>query len=330
MWLAGALAVVLLALGFSTKVPYVELSPGPAINTLGAPDGKAVLGIRGAKTYPTDGELDLTTVSLRDKLTLFEALAGWVSGSKAVIPREFVYPDNQSATQNEAETKAEMTDSQNNAAGAALTELGLARIKVDTVVKGSGSVGKLRPGDIITAVDGVKVFGPAPLRAEVRKHRIGDVLTVSYLRGGKPGSVAITTGPSQDKPPKAALGVNTLVDSDVKVDISLANIGGPSAGLMFALGIIDKLGPQSLTGGKHIAGTGTIEIDGTVGPIGGIAEKLLGARGVGATVFLVPDGNCREARNHRPDGLTLVRVTTLKDALRGLAAVRAGRKAPSC
>ena len=99
---------------------------------------------------------------------------------------------------------------------------------------------------------------------------------------------------------------------------------------MFALGIIDKLGPPSLTGGKHIAGTGTIEIDGTVGPIGGIAEKLLGARDVGATVFLVPAGNCREARNHRPDGLTLVRVQTLKDALRGLAAIRAGRKAPSC
>ena len=136
------------------------------------------------------------------------------------------------------------------------------------------------------------------------------MLTVDYLREGRPGigrhhhrSVGGQAGQGR---PRAS---TPSVTSDVKVDISLANIGGPSAGLMFALGIIDKLGPASLTGGKHIAGTGTIEVDGTVGPIGGIAEKLLGARGrQGATVFLVPDGNCREAKNHRPDGLTLVRV----------------------
>ncbi len=330
MWLAGVLAVLLLAVGFAAKVPYVELSPGPAINTLGDSDKKAVLGITGAKTYPTDGRLDLTTVSLRDKLTLFEALSGWVSDRKAVIPREFVYPEDKSAKENEAETRAEMTDSQNSATTAALTELGLARAKVASVVKGTGAAGKLQAGDVFVAVDGVPVSGPASLRAEVRKHRIGDVVTISYLRNGVPGAVEITTGPSRDKPAKAALGVDTALATNIKVDISLANIGGPSAGLMFALGIIDKLGQQSLTGGKHIAGTGTIEIDGKVGPIGGIAEKLLGARDVGATVFLVPDANCHEAKSHRPDGLTLVRVTTLKDALGGLAAVRAGRKAPSC
>jgi PDZ domain-containing protein len=330
LWLSGGLAVLLLGFGAVTKVPYVELSPGPAINTLGSSNNKAVLGITGAKTYTTDGQLDLTTVSVRDQLTLFEALQGWLSSRNAVIPREFVYPDDQSEQEAEQETKEEMTTSQNAATGAALTQLGLSLVKVQDVTKGGASDGRLKAGDVIVTIDGTKVFGPGPLRTLVRKHAIGETVVVGYRRAGQAGTTTIKTGESQDKPVKAALGITTELTSDVKVDISLANIGGPSAGLMFALGIIDKLGPASLTGGKHIAGTGTIELDGKVGPIGGIAEKLLGAHDQGATVFLVPADNCREAKSHRPDGLTLVRVGSLQDALNGLAAVRAGRAARSC
>jgi PDZ domain-containing protein len=330
MWLAGVLAVLLLGLGFSVHVPYVELSPGPAINTLGTSGDRAVLGITGAKTYKTDGRLDLTTVSVRDKISLLEALGGWFSGRKAVIPREFVYPPDQTDEQNEEQTKEEMQTSQNAAMYAALSELKLARVKVESVVKNGPSAAQLKVGDIITAVDGVKVYGPDALRAGVRKHRIGEVAVITFERGGQPGTASITTGPSADKEPKAAIGVVTGFTTPIKVDISLKDIGGPSAGLMFALGIIDKLGPESLTGGKHIAGTGTIEVDGAVGPIGGIAEKLIGARDVGATVFLVPADNCKEAVSHRPDGLQLVRVQNLEGALSALSAVRAGRTAPSC
>ncbi|MCW2543491.1 MAG: Secreted protein [Frankiales bacterium] len=330
LWLSGGLSVLLLGIGGVTTVPYVELSPGPAINTLGLSQGKDVLGITGAKTYATEGELDLTTVSVRDKLTLFEALKGWVSSRDAVIPREFVYPDDKSAAENEAETQQEMTTSQSAATGAALTQLGLSRVKVQTVTKGGGSDGALKVGDVIETIDGTKVFGPGPLRTLVRKHAIGEKVVVGYRRAGVDRTSTITTGASQDKPVKAALGIVTELTSDVKVDITLSDIGGPSAGLMFALGIIDKLGPASLTGGRHIAGTGTIDLDGVVGPIGGIAEKLLGARDKGATVFLVPVDNCREAASHHPKGLTLVRVGSLQDALNGLAAVRAGKTPRSC
>jgi PDZ domain-containing protein len=331
MWLAGGLSVLLLGAAAVTTVPYVALQPGPAINTLGKDDaGGPILVIKGARTYPTDGELDLTTVEVRDHLHLFEALKGWLSSREAVLPREFVYPEDRSEAQNAAENQKEMAESQDAAADAALSELGLARISVDSVTKGGASVGKLRPGDVIVSVDGSKVTGAGTLRALIRRHRIGEQVVLGIERAGQPRDVTITTGRSVEDKTKAAVGIVTKISSRVKVDITLSDVGGPSAGLMFALGIIDKLGPQSLTGGRHVAGTGTIAVDGTVGPIGGIAEKLLGARDVGAAFFLVPALNCAEAKKHRPDGLVLSRVDTLHDALASLAAIRAGRTPRPC
>lgn len=329
-WLAGGLATALLALGGFATVPYVQLSPGPATNTLGEVKGAPVLAISGARTFPTDGRLDLTTVQLRDDLTLFQALAGWVSSRDAVIPREFVYPEDQSEDENEKQTQKEMVDSQGDAANAALLELGLTTLVVESVNKGGASQGKLRAGDVLVAVDGTSINGPVALRAAIRKHRVGEQVEIGYLRAGERRSATIVTGPAPDEPAKPAIGVLTKITSRVKVEIKLEQVGGPSAGLMFALGIIDKLGPKSLTGGRHIAGTGTIGVDGTVGPIGGIAEKLIGAEDAGASFFLVPAGNCAEAVMHRPDSLTLVKVGTLKEALAGLAAVRGGRPARSC
>lgn len=334
IWLAGVLAVALLGLGALVRVPYVSLSPGPAIDTLGTADGTAhgapILGITGAKTYPTDGQLELTTVSVRDQIRLWQALRGWLSSGEAVIPREFIYPEHQTDQQNQAQNQQEMTESQDNATDAALSELGLATLSVDSVSKGGAAVGKLRPGDVLVSVDGTKATGPGSLRRLVRAHRVGDEVVVGIVRDGSPLSVTMTTGKAKDDPKQSALGIITKISSRIKVDIKLKDIGGPSAGLMFTLGIIDKLTPGSLTGGRNIAGTGTIDVDGTVGQIGGIAEKLLGARRVGATVFLVPDANCAEAAKNRPDGLTLIRVKDLDGALAGLSAVRAGRTAPSC
>jgi len=121
-------------------------------------------------------------------------------------------------------------------------------------------------------------------------------------------------------------------DYPFSVEISLKDVGGPSAGLMFALGIVDKLTPGSLTGGKFIAGTGTIDDSGHVGAIGGIAQKMVGARRKGATVFLSPAGNCAQARDTVPDGLRLVRVKTLSDAVEALEDLKAGRvdEVPTC
>jgi len=312
------------------SVPYVALSPGSAFDTLGKDGKKDVLAIKGARTYEATGTLSLTTVNVQDRISLVRALKGWVSDREVIIPREFVYPPEQTAEETDKQNTADMVASKDDAAMAALGELGLATITVDAVSKGGGSQGKLLPGDVIVSVDGTKVGGATQLRTEVRKRQIGDLVTVGYLRKGQPGSASITTGPSPDKPAKPALGITTKLTSSIKVEISLTNVGGPSAGLMFALGIIEKLGPESLTGGKKIAGTGTISADGAVGAIGGIAEKMLGAVDAGATVFLSPAGNCKEAKAAKPDGLTLVRAGTLHEAVLGLESIRLGRTPATC
>lgn len=328
--LSLGLALALAVLANLFPVPYVALSPGPTFNTLGK-DGKTdVLTITGARTYAGSGTLSLTTVNVQDEITLIQALKGWISDREVIVPREFIIPPEQTPEENDKQNAADMATSKDDAAMAAFGELGLATITVDGVPKGSGSVGKLQPGDVIVSIDGTKVGGATQLRTEVRKRQIGDDVTVGYLRKGQPGTVRIISSPSADKPAKPALGITTKLTSKIKVDIRLENVGGPSAGLMFALGIIEKLGPESLTGGKKIAGTGTIGADGTIGPIGGIAEKMLGAQDDGATIFISPAGNCAEAKKTKPDGLTLVKAGTLHEAVLGLESIRLGRTAATC
>ena len=329
------LAIALAVTGSVQTVNYVSLGPGPSINTLGSSDGAEVLAISGAKTYPTDGSLALTTVSVRDKITLFQALAGWLSPRQAVIPREIVLPPDKSEDQRQQENQQEMQQSQNDATTAALRELGYpstTTVVVSAVKNGAPADGKLKPADILTSVDGAPVTDARSVGTLVRKHQPGEVVRISYTRDGKPGTASITTVTSTDKPARALIGVTPAENSTfaVKVDIKLSNIGGPSAGLMFALGIIDKLGPESLTGGRRIAGTGEITTDGTVGPIGGIAEKMIGAKDRGATVFLSPADNCDEAKATKPSGITLIKVSTLQGALAALATLRSGGTPPSC
>ncbi|MGZ6791546.1 MAG: YlbL family protein [Mycobacteriales bacterium] len=329
--LASTLALALALAGGLAQVPYVELSPGPAYNTLGAVDGRSILTVTGHPTYPTDGALDLTTVSVQDRITLLQALRGWLSSSEAIVPREVIFPPDQTQQQADQENTQLMVQSQSDATSAALHELGIpSKTAVGSVTKGAPADGKLQPGDVLTSVDGKPVTDPASLRALISTRAPGQPVVVGYLRKGVAGSATLTTVASTDKPARALIGITPSEVADVKVQISLQDVGGPSAGLMFALGIIDKLGPDSLTGGRNIAGTGEISADGKVGAIGGIAQKMRGAKARGATVFLSPADNCAEARKNKPSGLTLVRVSTLHGALLALATLHAGGTPPSC
>lgn len=329
------LAVLLAVVGGVQKVPYVSLGPGPAINTLGSSDDEVVLTITGAKTYPTDGSLALTTVSVRDELTLFEALAGWFNNRQAVIPREIVFPPDTSREEEEKKNVQEMARSQDDATQAALGELGLRsvdKVVVATVKNGAPADTRLKPADVLTSVDGTPVTDAGSVGALISRKQPGETVVIGYVRDGRPATVSIRTIRSGDAPVRPVIGISAEVVKtyDVKVDIKLKDIGGPSAGLMFALGIIEKLGPESLTGGKSIAGTGTIDAQGKVGAIGGIAEKMIGAKDRGATVFLSPADNCAEAKSTKPDGITLIRVETLKGALAALKTLREGGTPPSC
>ena len=329
--LATLLAVGLLVGSLVATVPYVQLGPGPTFNTLGQDAGQPVIDISGRQAFPDTGHLDLTTVSVQSQLSLAEALLGWVRRDEAVVPRELVFPPGQSDQQVDAENTRQMQQSQDAATVAALTQLGIpVSVTVAGVPAGSPAADRLREGDVLVSVDGTPVTGPSQLRTLIGNRSVGAQVRVGYRRGDTPGEAVLTTVGSGDSTPRPLIGVTTGVAFPFTVTIGLKDVGGPSAGLMFALGIVDKLEPGSLTDGRYIAGTGEITPEGAVQPIGGIQQKLRGARAKGATVFLVPAQNCADAAASRPAGLQLVRVTSLASALQALQTVRDGGTPTAC
>ncbi len=334
--LASVLSVLLSAGAVQARVPYVALGPGPTYDTLGEVDGEPLLQIEGRRTYPTDGRLDLTTVGVQSRLTLFEALRGWLDRDRAVVPREVVYPPGKTEQEVDRETAEQMAASQTSAVSAAARQLGFrtADVLVEGVAAGAPADGRLREGDVLRTVDGRPLRDAADLRNAVAGGEVGDVVRIGYERGGRSATVELRTAASDDDGERRpVIGVVTRdepVDAPFEVEITLEEVGGPSAGLMFALGILDKLGEPSLTGGQYIAGTGEITAQGEVGPIGGIVQKLIAADAKGADAFLVPAGNCAEAVLAAPDGLPLVEVGSLTQALRGLEALREGESPELC
>ena len=309
---AGGLLVVLVVVGVLLPVPYVALSPGPVYDTLGEVNGEPLIVVTGGPTYPTEGQLDLTTVSENGgpgrPISLLETLIGWVRPSVAVLPVDLLYPPDTSPDEIQEQNTADMLESQDSATVAALRQADIPLSTTTEVAEVSAdgpSAGVLEVDDVILAVDGTAIQTPEELRDAVSVHPPGEDVRLRIERDDAEKVVTVTTAAAPDDPERAVIGIVPKLGytSDVTVTIQLDNVGGPSAGLMFALGIYDILTPGPLTGGRHIAGTGTMAVDGTVGPIGGIQQKLIAARGDGATVFLVPKDNCSEAVAAAPEGL---------------------------
>jgi PDZ domain-containing protein len=319
-------------LGGTGTVPYVALGPGPTYNTLGDVGGQTVVSIAGHETYPTGGRLNMTTVSVGTDLTLFAALGKWLSGRYALVPREEIFPPDRTEDQVQQEQAQAFQDSETFAETAALAYLKFPlKVVVNRVIAGAPAEGKLQAGDELVAVNGRSLASADQVRDALADTRPGQQVEVRYQRGPSTATAVVTLG-SRDDRQSGFLGIEPANHPDVPFDItiSLADIGGPSAGLMFALAIVDKLTPGELNGGQFVAGTGEITSDGQVGPIGGIPFKMAAARQAGATVFLVPAGNCVEARQRAPKGLRLVKVETLAGAVDALDALRAGASPPSC
>ena len=326
------LVAVFGVLGGVGTVPFVALGPGPTYDTLGAVGDTTVITIAGEDTYPTAGHLNMTTVSLGTDLTLFSALGKWLSGRYALVPREEIYPKDRTTDQVQQEQARAFQDSEANAETAALSYLEYPMTVIaNRIVEDSPAQGKLEPGDRLLLVNGRAVTDAEQVREALGGTSPGQVVEVRYQRGPVSGTAEITLAARDDRE-TGFLGVEAANQPDVGFDItiSLADIGGPSAGLMFALAIVDKLTPGELNGGQFVAGTGEITSDGAVGPIGGIPFKMNAAREAGATVFLVPADNCLEASQRAPDGLRLVKVENLRDAVSSLDALRDGGDTPTC
>jgi len=341
-WILLIVALVGTVIFAMLPSPYVIERPGPVFDTLGTVkigDGTVpMIEIPGQKTWSAAGSLDMLTVSmLGDPSNLpnwLDVAGAWLDPSQAVLPVDAVYPPGYSVQDSVKQGTVDMKNSQEDAMAAALRELGHTVPSIVTVAglsTKSPSKGILKDGDKVVSVAGTPIDSVDGLREAIAAGGAGSPLSMTILRGSKTLTETVTPTLSAGAKSAPVIGIYAAVSYDYPFDvkIQLENVGGPSAGQMFALGIIDKLTPGSLTGGKHVAGTGTIDAQGTIGPIGGIRQKMYGAERAGATIFLAPAGDCNEVVGHVPSGLKVFAVKTLKDSLAVLRAVSSGASTAS-
>ncbi len=338
LMVGGGIGAILLVLASAVPIPFVALGTGSTYNTIASGQGREVITFTGkdipaAASEQPSGHLNMLTIRIVDQIPLIEAATMWASGRFQFAPRDEYYPPGKSAEQVTEENVQMFRDSQSTAEIEALRYLGYPNIVyVGSIEKGSPSWNLLKPQDRITAVDGHPVTDYASLKSIMATTHPRQKVAVTVDRDGSPMTISVALGANSSVGPQGFLGVGVAERpvAPFTIHISLEDIGGPSAGLMFTLGIIDRLTDGDLTGGKFIAGTGTIELDGTVGAIGGITFKEATARAAGAQYMLVPADNCAEALTAVPDGLTLVKVSTLDDALAAVKTIARGGTPPGC
>lgn len=325
---AGTFIALAMGLAF-TPVPYVIYTPGRAYDVLGVDDAqRPILEISGAPTYADPGKLSMTTVSITRadaSATLPEALAAKLLPNRDALPRDSVYPSGQSSEQIRSEEKRRMDSSQQDAIVAALRAANQPveewPVVAQVTVSGPSNT-RLRPGDLILAVDGQTTRTWRDVQTRVATHTAGDTINFTVWRDRAEVPVSVTSVGRHGDPKTATIGVDlsTGYRYPQVIHFGISNdIGGPSAGLIFALGAYERLTPGALLNGRNVAGTGTIDARGTVGGIGGIQEKIAGAEASGATIFLVPGENCRDLRGVHTK-MELIRADTLASTIEGLRA----------
>jgi Lon-like protease len=328
--LSALLFVVLAAVIALVPVPYVTWAPGATYNLLGKVGDSPAISITGAQSYPTSGELLMTTISVTapdSTLSLPEILISYFMPAREVLPRQSVYRTGASASEITSKDSQLMVDSQDSAVVAALrqADIEVTELPVVSAVQTSGAAaGILKPGDLIVAVDDVPVTDPGEVKAAVKSHNVGQEVSFTVKRDGATTRQTVTTRATSQAPDVPVVGIEVAIGYEYEPKVTFAvdpEVGGSSAGLMFSLAIYDQLQPTSITGGQIVAGTGTMSVDGTVGPIGGVEEKLAAASRDKATIFLLPKGDCSKL-GAAPAGVRLVPVTTLGDAVSKLAALQ--------
>lgn len=330
-------AVVCAATFALTPSPYVIEQPGPVFNTLGSSENAEgtqvpLISIEGANSYPTVGQLNMLTVSVvgspQQRLSWLDTGLAWFDSSKAVVPIEAIFPANQTAQQQQQQNQQLMVDSQQDAIAAALLHLGYPvgrKVTVQGFADGSPAASVLQVNDVITSANGQALVSVSQLRSIINS-LAGAPVPLTVQRGSESLAVQVTPSKASDGSYLIGIGATVAYTFPFTVNIQLNNVGGPSAGMMFALGIITKLTPGgNLTGDKDWAGTGTIDADGNVGAIGGIQQKMIGARSAGARYMLAPSSNCDDVVGHIPNGLQVFAVSTLDQATTAIETVAAGK-----
>ena len=331
----GIASLFILALAGLSFLPsgYVIERPGQVFNVMGEIDGKPVISSSDLENYPSESRFDITTVSLLGNREAnpnwIQVLAAWADPNQVVLPIDKVFPPNLSTEEVRAESSLQMEVSQQDAIAVALTQLGYQvprSLYVSSVIEKTPASQKLIAGDFVVSAQGLAISTFEELKAAIQLAGDSEVM-IGIVRDGDQQEIAITPVKQGDTFVIGAL-IGYTYNFPANVSLQLGDVGGPSGGLMFTLGILDSFTPNSLAGKNHVAGTGTISSEGQVGPIGGIKLKVIAARDAGATVFLVPSKNCEELLGHVPSGLSVAPVRDLNEALKVLDQVAAGTKLP--
>jgi len=340
-WAALLAVPLFVALGLYVAVaglPFVTFAPGPTVNVLGDDAGKPIIEVTGHPSYRDDGQLRMTTVSVTERnarLDLFTLMRTWLSRDDAVYPFFAQYGTTGSQQQDTQEGQVEMVTSQDAAVAAALRQLHIPihpAIEIVQVTPGMPADGKIQVRDVLRKVGDTRITPKTDVAALIAAVPDGSSVPITVERNGKPVTVHLTPV-TQDGHKLVGIQLQTSYTFPFKVSVNISqNIGGPSAGLMFATSIYDTLTPGSLTRGNVVAGTGTITADGKVGEIGGIQQKIAGAQHDGAKLFLVPPANCADALGGDNGSMRLVKAPTLGKAIDEIRAWSADHNAslPSC
>jgi Lon-like protease len=299
-------------------LPYYSIGPGPAREV--AP----LIRVSDVQTYQSTGRFVMTSVHI-EQLTALGALLAWLDPHRAIVPRGDVYAPGESDQQEQQRAISQMDESKLDAAYVVLHEVegypkrhGRGAV-VESTEAGCAADGELFPGDVVTAIDGTPVATVRAASTVIEAAASGSTLSFDVTVDGKPQHVDLVRQPcgSQNR---TLVGVSMIPRFPFPIAISSGDIGGPSAGLMWAVTLYDLLTPGDLTGGRTIAGTGEIGLDGTIYPIGGIGDKIVAAKDAAATVLLLPKGNLAEARAANVGGIQLVPVSTFDQAIAWLRA----------
>lgn len=331
---AGMLALLLIGVMMFLPTNFVVRSPGPVLNTLGDVEGTKLISIDGAESYESDSTLDMLTVYVQgggnNRVTVPVILEALVNPTKDIAPEETVIPRGVTSDQQSEENDLQMVSSQDQAIAAALTELGYDfKTWLDVVgFATSTNESVLKKGDRLLAFEGQPIKSLEQLKEDLNQQgdKESTLKVLREVKDAKAKEITVKVKTTEGEEGQRQLGVLLSTSHKFPFDVKFGveNIGGPSAGMMFALAIIDRLTEGSLAGDHQVAGTGTIDQEGNVGPIGGIAQKMVAAQRSGATVFLAPADNCAEVVGRVPDGLDVVKVSTLGEARQKLEDIAGG------
>jgi len=319
--------------GQLVTLPYDSIGPGSARDVTG------LVKVTGHPSYPPQGRILYTTVSVRERVNAFEALAGWLDPATDVVPEQKIRGDIPADEYRKLNLEA-MADSKTTAQLVALRHLGFtdlgAGAEIQSVEEGLPASPLLEPGDVILAVDGKPVSVAADAVAAIRARKPGDTVQLRIARGGAaPVDVAAQLARGEGGGPLLGVRMRDKVKLPFEITIESGRVIGPSAGLAYALEVLEVLTPGELTGGLSVAATGELRGDGTIGPIGGVAQKAVTVQRAGASVFLVPRENLAEARSAADEALAVHAVGSFADALEALGSLQGsnalalGRPAPA-